>query len=89
LNILVHHLQRILSGDVKEMTLDIEDICVDLSKNNKKVDDAINFFLKNHSKINMGKYFCESYEKLKIDAELMIIKLKNKKNEIYNKLTKQ
>jgi len=32
----------------------------------------LNFFKKNHNKINMGKYFCESYEELKIDAEFMI-----------------
>ena len=38
------NLQKMLFGEVKEMTLDIEDICIDLSKNNKKVDDAIEFF---------------------------------------------
>jgi hypothetical protein len=35
------NLQKILSGEVKKMTLDIEDICMDLSKNNKKIDDEI------------------------------------------------
>ena len=32
--------------EVKEMTLNIEDICIDLSENNKKIDDEIEF-LKN------------------------------------------
>ena len=59
------NLQKILFGEVKEMTLDIEDICIDLSNNTKKIDDEIEFFKKNYNKIYMGKYFYESYEKLK------------------------
>ena len=43
-----------------------------LKKNNKKFDDEIEFFKKNYNKIYMGKCFYESYEELKIDAELMI-----------------
>ena len=38
------NLQKMLFGEVKEMTLDIEDICIDLSKNNKKFNDEIEFF---------------------------------------------
>ena len=37
-------LQKIWFGEVKEMTLDIEDIFNDISKNNKKFDDEIDFF---------------------------------------------
>ena len=66
------NLQKILFGEVKEMTLDIEDICIDLVNDNKKFDDEIEFFKINYNKIYMGKYFYESYEELKIDAEFMI-----------------
>ena len=66
------NLQKILFGEVKKMTIDIEEICIDLSKNNKKFDDEIDFFKKKCNKIYMGKYFYESYEELKIDAEFMI-----------------
>jgi hypothetical protein len=66
------NLQKKIFGEVKEMTLDIEDICIDLSKNNKKIDDEIEFFEKKYNKIYMGKYFYESYEELKIGAEFMI-----------------
>ena len=38
------NLQKILFGEVKEMTLSIDDICIDLSKNNKKFDHEIDFF---------------------------------------------
>jgi hypothetical protein len=38
------NLQKILFGEVKEMTLDIDDICIDLSKKNKKNDDEIELF---------------------------------------------
>ena len=62
------------------MTLDIEDICIDLSKNNKKIDDEIELFKKNYNKIYMGEYFDESCEDSKIDAEFMIVFTKNKKN---------
>ena len=62
------NLQKMLFGGVKEMTLDIEDICIDLSKNNQKFNDEIEFFKKNYNKIYMGKYFYESYEELKIDT---------------------
>ncbi len=65
-------MQKILFGEVKEMKLDIEDICIDLSKNNKEFDDEIDFFKKNYNKIYMGEYFYESCEELKIDAEFMI-----------------
>ena len=65
------NLQKILFGEVKEMTLDIDNICVDLVNNNKKFDDEIEFFKKNYNKIYMGKYFYESYEELKIDVEFM------------------
>jgi hypothetical protein len=78
------------------MTLDIEDICIDLSRNNKKFDDEIKFYRKNYDKIYMGNYFYESFEELKIDAKLMIdavykiLKIqfamqKNKKIEKYRK----
>jgi hypothetical protein len=40
------NLQKILFGEVKEMTLNIDDMCIDLSKNNKKFDNKIEFFLK-------------------------------------------
>jgi len=40
------NLQKMLFREVKEMTLDIEDICIDSSKNNKKFNDEIDFFLK-------------------------------------------
>ena len=53
------------------MTLDIEDTCIDLIKNNKKFDDEIEFFKNIYNKIYMGKYFYESYEELKIDVEFM------------------
>jgi hypothetical protein len=66
------NLQKILFGEVKEMTLDIEDICIDLVNDNKKFDDEIEFFKKNYNKIYMGIYFYRSYEELKIDAEFMI-----------------
>jgi len=65
-------LQKILFGEVKEMTLDVDNICVDLVNNNKKFDDEIEFFKKNYNKIYKGKYFYESYEELKIDVEFMI-----------------
>jgi hypothetical protein len=65
-------LQKILFDEVKEMTLTLEDICIDLCKNNKTFDDEIEFFKKNYNKIHMGKYFYESYEELKIDVEFMI-----------------
>ena len=32
------NLQKILFGEVKEMTLDIDNICIDLVNNNKKID---------------------------------------------------
>ena len=40
------NLQKILFGEVKEMTLDIENICIDLVNNNKQFDDEIEFFEK-------------------------------------------
>ena len=64
--------KKLLFGEVEEMTLDIEDICIDLVNDNKKFDDEIEFFKKNYNKIYMGKCFYESYEELKIDAEFMI-----------------
>ena len=64
--------KKLLFGEVEEMTLDIEDICIDLSNNTKKIDDEIEFFKKNYNKIYMGKNLYESYEELKIDAEFMI-----------------
>ena len=66
------NLQKNLFGEVKEMSMDIEDICIDLVNDNKKFDDEIQFFKKNYNKIYMGKCFYESYEELKIDAEFMI-----------------
>jgi len=38
------NLQKLLFGEVKKMTLDIEDICIDLSNNNQKIDNEIDFF---------------------------------------------
>ena len=66
------NLQKILFGEVKEMTLNIDDIRIDLSKDNKNLTMKLNFSKKNYKKIYMGKYFYESYEELKIDAEFMI-----------------
>ena len=40
------NLQKILFGEVKEMTLDIEEICIDLVNDNKKFDDEIDFLKK-------------------------------------------
>ena len=40
------NLQKNLFGEVKEMTLDIEEVCIDLVKENKKFEDEIDFFLK-------------------------------------------
>ena len=40
------NLQKILFGEVKEMTLDIEEVCVDLVNDNKKFKDEIEFFKK-------------------------------------------
>ena len=39
-------LHKTLFGEVKEMKIDINDICIDLSNNNKKIDDEIDFFKK-------------------------------------------
>ena len=66
------NLQKKLFNEVKEMTLDIEEVCIDLVNDNNKFDDEIEFFKKNYNKIHMEKYFYESYEELKIDAEFMI-----------------
>ena len=66
------NLQNNLSGEVKEMTLDIEEVCVDLVNDTKKFKDEIEFFKKKYNKIHMGKFFYESYKELKIDAEFMI-----------------
>ena len=74
------NLQKILFGEVKEMTIDIDSICIDLVNNNKKIDDEIEFFKKKYNKIHMGKYFYESYEELKIDAEFMIDAVYKKQN---------
>ena len=38
------NLQNNLSGEVKEMTLDIEEVCIDLVNDNKKVKDEIELF---------------------------------------------
>ena len=40
------NLQKNLFGEVKEMTLDIEEVCIDLVNENKKFEDEIDFFLK-------------------------------------------
>ena len=40
------NLQNNLSGEVKEMTLDIEEVCIDLVNDNKKFKDEIDFFKK-------------------------------------------
>ena len=45
--------KKLLFGEVEEMTLDIEDICIDLVNDNKKFDDEIEFFKKNYNKIYM------------------------------------
>jgi hypothetical protein len=66
------NLQKNLFNEVKEMTLDIEEVCIDLVNENKKFKDEIKFFKKNYNKIHMGKYFYESYKELKIDVEFMI-----------------
>ena len=67
------NLQNILFGEVKEMSLHIEEVCIDLVNDNKKFDDENEFFKKNYNKIYTdSKCFCESYEELKIDAEFMI-----------------
>ena len=61
------NLQKILFGEVKNMTLDVEDICIDLSKNNKNIYVEIEFFqfnfivnvfiIFNYNKIYVSKYF--------------------------------
>ena len=66
------NLQKNLFNEVNEMSLDIEEVCIDLVNDNKKFDDEIEFFKKNYNKIHMEKYFYESYEELKIDAEFLI-----------------
>ena len=67
------NLQKNLFGEVKEMSMDIEEVCIDLVNDNKKFDDEIEFFKKNYNKIYTdNKYFYESYEELKIDAEFII-----------------
>ena len=38
------NLQKNLFGEVKEMTLDIEEVCIDLVNDNKKFKDEIDFF---------------------------------------------
>jgi len=38
------NLQNNLSGEVKEMTLDIEEVCIDLVNDNKKFKDEIELF---------------------------------------------
>ena len=40
------NLQKILFGEVKEMTLDIENICIDLSNNNKNLTMKLDFLKK-------------------------------------------
>jgi len=40
------NLQKNLFGEVKEMTLDIEEVCIDLVNDNKKFKDEIDFFKK-------------------------------------------
>jgi hypothetical protein len=66
------NLQKNVFGEVKEMTLDIEEVCMDIVNDNKKFKDEIEFLKKNYNKKHMGKYFYESYKELKIDAEFMI-----------------
>ena len=64
------NLQNILFGEVKEMSLHIEEVCIDLVNDNKKFDDEIEFFKKKYNKIYTdSKCFYESYEELKIDGE--------------------
>ena len=75
------NLQKNLFGEVKEMSLDIEEVCIDLVNDNKKFDDEIEFFKKNYNKIYAdSKCFYESYEELKIDAEFMIDAVYKKQN---------
>ena len=38
------NLQKNLFNEVKEMSLDIEEVCIDLVNDNKKFDDEIEFF---------------------------------------------
>ena len=67
------NLQKNLFNEVKEMSMHIEEVCIDLVNDNKKFDDEIEFFKKNYNKIYTdNKYFYESYEELKIDAEFII-----------------
>jgi hypothetical protein len=54
------------------MKIYIEDICIDLSNNHKKIGDEIEFLKQNYNTIYMGKYFYASYKDLKIEAEFMI-----------------
>jgi TRAP-type C4-dicarboxylate transport system substrate-binding protein len=63
-------LQKILLDEVKEMTLNIEDV-INISNKNE-----IDFFKKNYNKIYTldnedHKDFYESYEELKIDADFL------------------
>ena len=43
------NLQKNLFGEVKEMSMDIEEVCIDLVNDNKKFDDEIEFFKKNYT----------------------------------------
>ena len=47
------NLQKKLFGEVKEMTLHIEKVCIDLVNDKQKFDDEIEFFKKNYNKIYM------------------------------------
>ena len=59
------NLQKHLFGEVKEMSLDIEEVCIDLVNDNKKFDDEIEFFKKNYNKIYTdSKCFYESKKRI-------------------------
>ncbi len=50
------NLQKNWFGEVKEMTLDIEEVCIDLVIENKKFKDENQFFKKNYNKIHMDTH---------------------------------
>jgi len=54
------NLQKNLFNEVKEMTLDIEEVCIDLVNENKKFKDEIKFFKKNFLKKIIIKYTWEN-----------------------------
>ena len=66
------YLQKMLFGELKDMDMDVEDICIDF-KNTMMVRS--NFFEQNYIKIYTGdedkKYYCNSWKEFKIDVDFL------------------